>query len=72
MTTQNKNQIKKVGRKVADNLHIAINKVSKPPQDANSEAAQEAHEAALASHRTKRKGGMILSLNSHPDKKGED
>jgi len=64
MTTQSKKQVAKAFREVADKIDPPVNKISKPPKPSTSEAAQEAHEAALASHRTKIERGIRQSLNS--------
>jgi adenylyl- and sulfurtransferase ThiI len=65
---KNKEHAKQL-RHIADEIDPPVHHVREIPEPETSEVAQEAHEAALISFQTKRKGKHILSLNAHPDKK---
>jgi hypothetical protein len=58
-------EVSKALRQVADEKNLVlVNQVGPPAQHENSEAAQETHEAALASFNTIIKDGIRQSLNS--------
>ncbi len=69
MNKKQADQITKIISRAAHEIDLALNPPGKPPKKSTGEAAQEAHEAALASFNTKCKNGMILSLNAAPDNK---
>jgi hypothetical protein len=65
MTKEEKDQqTAKVLRTLADEIDPPVNQASKSPKPETSEAAQEAHEAELASFSTIIKDGLRQSLNS--------
>jgi hypothetical protein len=57
-------QIAKILRALADEKDPPINQGSQPSKADSNKAAQEAHEAELASFNTQKKGGTRQSLNS--------
>jgi hypothetical protein len=67
MTPQENNkQLADAFRALADRIDPTLNPVSKPPKAETTEAAQDAHQAALTAFQTLRQHGMNLSLNGLP------